>query len=235
VSVNAIGGSSADRLVERLRNGDASALRGLMECFGSRVYRIAHRITRNEADAEEVVQDVFFNLCRGIGRFEGRSALGTWIHRVATNAAVTKRRRDRDGARESRGDGQDYALRTSSWSPYIGTPDEELLRQELRTTLERAIDALPDGHRAALHLRHVQGLSNGQAARALGESIGSLKSRLHRARVMLRRQLGSYYGAEAARPATGSGARRVRGRGTRNGGGGGEKNRAPSPAWAAAR
>src|SRR5207247_9345102 len=79
-------------LVERLRGGEQAALESLMERFAPRVYRLAYGITRNDADAEEVVQDVFLTLFRKIGSFEGRSALGTWIHRVATNTALIKRR-----------------------------------------------------------------------------------------------------------------------------------------------
>src|SRR5713101_5837636 len=79
-------------LVDRLRVGDMRALEALMERYASRVFRIARGITRTDADAEEVVQDVFLTLTRKIDSFEGRSALGTWIYRVATNAALLKRR-----------------------------------------------------------------------------------------------------------------------------------------------
>ncbi|PYM54312.1 MAG: RNA polymerase subunit sigma-24, partial [Candidatus Rokuibacteriota bacterium] len=75
-------------LVERLRGGEQAALESLMERFAPRVYRLAYGITRNEADAEEVVQDVFLTLFRKISSFEGRSALSTWIYRVTTNAAL---------------------------------------------------------------------------------------------------------------------------------------------------
>ena len=86
-------------LVKRLRDGDATALEALMERYTSRVYRLAHGITRNEADAQEVVQDVFLTLFRKIHTFEGRAALGSWIYRVTTNAALIKRRQQR-GERE---------------------------------------------------------------------------------------------------------------------------------------
>mgnify|MGYP003693951443 CR=1 FL=1 len=79
-------------LVERLKNGDGAALELLMERYASRVFRIARGITRTDADAEEVVQDVFLTLARKIDSFEGRAAVGTWIYRVATNAALIKRR-----------------------------------------------------------------------------------------------------------------------------------------------
>ena len=185
------------RLVEHLRRGDAAALETLMERYGSRVYRLAHGITRNEADAEEVVQDVFLSLFRKIDMFEGRAALGTWIYRVAANAALIKRRGKRfelevpleeqlptflaDGHREG-----DRAWVLADWS---STPEEKLLSTETRLALNRALDALPDHYRAALVLRDVEGLSNEEVAETLGESVPTVKSRLHRARMALREQV----------------------------------------------
>jgi len=184
-------------LVERLREGDASALEALMERYASRIFRIARGIARTDADAEEVVQDVFLTLARKIESFEGRAQLSTWIHRVATNAALLKRRGKRaqlevsleenlptfleDGHREGP---RPYLL--ADWSQ---TPEAELLEGEARTILSRAIDQLPESYRAVLILRDVEELSNEEAARILDESVSTIKSRLHRARMALREQL----------------------------------------------
>jgi len=184
-------------LVERLREGDASALEALMERYASRVFRVARGIARTDADAEEVVQDVFLALARKIDSFEGRAQLSTWIYRVATNAALLKRRGKRvqlevsleehlptfkeDGHRDGP---RDYVL--ADWSR---TPEAELLDGEARTVLARAIDQLPDTYRTVLILRDVEELSNEETARILDESVGSIKSRLHRARMALREQL----------------------------------------------
>jgi len=184
-------------LVERLREGDASALEALMERYASRVFRVARGIARTDADAEEVVQDVFLALARKIETFEGRAQLSTWIYRVATNAALLKRRGKRvqlevsleehlptfkeDGHRDGP---RDYLL--ADWSR---TPEAELLDGEARTVLARAIDQLSDTYRAVLILRDVEELSNEETARILDESVGSIKSRLHRARMALREQL----------------------------------------------
>ena len=83
------------KLVTRLQAGDVSALDTLMERHASRVYRLAYAITRNHADAEEVVQDVFLNVLRKIATFEGRAALGSWTYRVTANVALTRRRKRR--------------------------------------------------------------------------------------------------------------------------------------------
>ena len=193
-------------LLERLRGGDTGALEELMERYAARLYRLAYGITRNEADAEEVVQDVFLTLFRKVHTFEGRSALGSWLYRVTTNAALIKRRGKRaevevsleehlpkfipDGHRAG-----DRAVLLTDWS---NTPEEELLSRETGTVLRRAMDKLPDRYRAVLLLRDVEGLSNEEAARALGESVPSVKSRLHRARMVLREQVTGFFAPRQA-------------------------------------
>ena len=188
---------SEAHLVERLRAGDATALEALMAQYGSRIFRVARGIARTDADAEEVVQDVFLTLARKIDSFESRSALGTWIYRITTNAALLKRRGKRvqlevsleeclpvfkeDGHRDGP---REYLL--ADWSQ---TPEAGLLDGEARAILSRAIDELPESYRAVLVLRDVEELSSEETARILGESVGSIKSRLHRARMVLREQL----------------------------------------------
>jgi RNA polymerase sigma-70 factor (ECF subfamily) len=197
-------------LVERLRAGDAAALEALMEQHAARVYRVAFGITRNQADAEEVVQDVFLTLFRKIETFDGRAALGTWLYRVATNAALIKCRGKRaqvevriedylptfleDGHREG-----DRSFLLADWS---GTPESDLLAGEARRILAEAIGRLPEHYRAVLVLRDVEELPNEEVARLLGESVEATKSRLHRARMALREILTRSLapGASPARP-----------------------------------
>ena len=188
-------------LLDRLRGGDALALETLMARYSDRVYRLAYSVTRNEADAEEVMQDVFLTVFRKHDTFEGRSALGSWIYRVTMNAALNRRRGKRteletaldallptfkaDGHRE--GDG-DWVL--ADWSR---TPERELLSEESRVAVNRAIDNLPEHYRSVLVLRDVDGLTNEQVAEIMGGSIALVKSRLHRARMALREQLTRHY------------------------------------------
>ena len=200
-------------LVERLRGGDKSALESLMNCFAARVYRLAFGITQNEADAEEVVQDVFLSLFRKIDGFEGRAALSTWIYRITVNAALIKRRGKRvelevlledhlpmfreDGHREG-----DRALLLADWSQ---TPEEELLSNESRRAVRRMIAGLPDHYRVVLLLRDLEELSNEETAEILNDSVASVKSRLHRARMALREQVTRSFvlgGVPEGRPAT---------------------------------
>ncbi|MGE5851422.1 MAG: RNA polymerase sigma factor [Candidatus Methylomirabilota bacterium] len=191
-------------LVQRLRSGDQSALETLMERYASRVYRLAFGITRNASDAEEVVQDVFLTLFRKVHTFDGRSALGTWIYRISMNTALMKRRRQRtdrqvplesqlptfrpDGRREG-----DPAYLRADWSQ---TPESELLSQETREILHRGIDSLPALYRAVLVLRDIEGLSNQEVAKVVGASVPAVKSRLHRARLMVRERLTDHLGPQ---------------------------------------
>jgi RNA polymerase sigma-70 factor (ECF subfamily) len=184
-------------LVDRIRSGDAAALEALMSAHADAVYRLVHGITRNAADAEEVVQDVFLTVFRKIDLFEARSALRTWIYRIAVNLALNKRRGKRrelevsieehlpaflpDGHREG-----ESAYLHADWSR---TPEAELLAGEGLTALRRALDELPDGYRAVLVMRDVEELSNEEVAGILGDSVPAVKSRLHRARMVLRERL----------------------------------------------
>lgn len=184
-------------MVERLRRGDTAALEALMERYAPRVYRLAYGITRNQADAEEVVQDVFLNLFRKIDAFEHRAALGTWIYRIAANTALVKRRGkrfEREAPLEEQlptflDDGHRAGDRAWVLADWSRTPEQELLAAETRAVLNRAIGALPEHYRAVLVLRDVEGLGNEEVAAALEESVASVKSRLHRARMALREEL----------------------------------------------
>ncbi len=190
-------------LIERLRDGDATALETLMSRYAPRVYRVARGITRTDSDAEEVVQDAFLTLATRIDRFEGRAALGTWIYRIATNAALVTLRRKRaqlevsleDHLPRFKQDGHRDAERSYLLADWSQNPDAELLDGEARAVLSRAIERLPDPYQVVLVLRDVEELSNDEAAEILGESIATIKSRLHRARMALREQLTRHWAA----------------------------------------
>lgn len=184
-------------LLERLRGGDPAALERLMEAYAPRVYRLAYGVTRNAADAEEVVQDVFLTIFRKHQTFEGRSALGTWIYRVTTNAALNKRRGQRGAGEPSleaelpvfSDDGHRVGDRSYLLADWSATPLSELLSSETRAILTQAIGDLPELSRAVLVLRDVEGRSNEEVAEITGESIAAVKSRLHRARMIIRERV----------------------------------------------
>jgi len=146
-------------LVEALRREDPEAAERLVERFGDRVYRLAQRITGVKEDAEEAAQDALWTAARKIGTFKGESAFGSWLYRIAANAAYQKLRSRRGKAREVAlddvlpaldGDGRHFEP-MADWSERV---DERALTGELRGVLERAIDGLPPDYRRALEPRH---------------------------------------------------------------------------------
>jgi RNA polymerase sigma-70 factor (ECF subfamily) len=184
-------------LLASLRRGEAGAVQALAERHGTAIYRVAFGVTRNHADAEEILQDVLLTVARTSATFEGRSALGSWIYRIATNAALNRRRGKRVELETSledllptfEADGHRAGDRSYVLADWSQNPEEELLSGERRRALERALDRLPDHYRAVLVLRDVEDLSNEEVAAVLEESVSTVKSRLHRARMILREQL----------------------------------------------
>lgn len=182
-------------LVERLKAGEEAVFEALLARYQGKVYRLAMSFTRNPEDAEEVLQDVFLTVYRKIGSFDGRSAFGTWLYRIAVNAALMKLR-GRGPIQESleeylpqfTEDGQ-HARMVVDWTP---GPEEQLLRQERTQVVREAIEALPPDYKAVLVLRDLEGLSNEEAAEAMGISVLAVKARLHRARLVLRGKLERY-------------------------------------------
>jgi RNA polymerase sigma-70 factor, ECF subfamily len=192
-------------LLDKAVAGDAEALEALMGRHAGRVYRLAYGITRNPADAEEVVQDVFLTVVRKGGSFEGQATLATWMYRVTMNAALNRRRGKRRELEVSleehlptyTEDGHRAGDRSGLLVDWSSTPEERVLSGESRRVLENAIDSLPDHYRAVLVLRDVEELSNEEVASIVGDSLASVKSRLHRARMALREQLTRHFGGRA--------------------------------------
>ena len=188
----------ADRdldLLEALRRHEPTAAERLVTTYGERAYRLATNITGNKQDAEEVVQDAFWTVARKIETFRGESAFGSWLYRIVANAAYQKLRgrqsRDRDLSLDEGLPAFDVQGRhvgpIADWSARV---DDHSVQTELRVALTSAIDELPPVARTALVLRDVEGFSNLEIAEALGLSVPIVKSRVHRARLFLRKQLG---------------------------------------------
>ena len=184
-------------LVEALRREDPEAPELLVETYGDRVYRLALRITGSNEDAEEVAQDALWTAARKISTFKGEAAFGSWLYRIAANAAYQKLRARKAKAHEIAMDDVlpafDEAGRhfepMADWSERV---DEQALQGELRRVLGAAIDELPADYRTALVMHDVEGLSNPDIAEALGISLPAVKSRVHRSRLFLRERLTRY-------------------------------------------
>lgn len=184
-------------LVEALRRETPEAPELLVETFGDRVYRLALRITGSNEDAEEAAQDALWTAARKIHTFKGESAFGSWLYRIAANAAYQKLRARRakgveialDDVLPPLDEGGRHFEPMDDWSNRV---DERALQGELRQVLTDAIDALPPDYRTALVLHDVEGLSNPDIADTLRISLPAVKSRVHRSRLFVRKRLADY-------------------------------------------
>ena len=182
------------QLVDALRVGAATAADLLVATYGDRAYRLAIGITRDEQDADEAVQDAFWSVVRKIDTFRGDSSFGSWIYRITANAAYQKlhgraHRRDEISLDEVlppfHEDGR-HAGPISDWSASIHDP---AVQAELRAALASAIGELPVQYRAVIVLHDVDGLSMAEVAGSVGITEAAVKSRVHRARLFLRKRL----------------------------------------------
>ena len=184
-------------LVEALRREDPDAADRLVEAYGDKVYRLAMRTTGSREDAEEAAQDALWSVARKIDMFKGESAFGSWIYRIAANAAYQKLRSRKAKSHEIALDDVLPALTADGrhfepmddWSRRV---DEHAMQGELRRVLEEAIDSLPADYRTALVMHDVEGMSNPDIAETLGISLPAVKSRIHRSRLFVRQKLAAY-------------------------------------------
>lgn len=163
--------------------------------YAPRIYQIARRLLSNDADAEDVTQDVLLQVIRKLDSFRGESALSTWLYRITVNAALAHREKRANRAKhETTAVGED-ALESAALAdppgavrlPRIGaTPDDIALATEQRQIIERAIAKLPEPFRDVYVLADVEQLPNGEIAEMLGLTVPAVKSRLHRARLHMR-------------------------------------------------
>lgn len=177
-------------LVARARTGDEPAIRALVQRNNQRLFRTARGILRNDSDAEDVVQATYVQAFTNLAAFRGEAQFSTWLTRIALNEALGRLRRRRnttgleaiDMATNSR-NGEVLQFPTS---PPMTDPETEMARSEARRLLERAIDDLPDEFRAVFVLREVEGMTTEEAASTLGIRPETAKTRLHRARRLMR-------------------------------------------------
>ncbi len=201
--------SKDQELLTRLKAGDETAIRDVAEAYGSKIYQLAFRYLRNKEDAEEVTQDVLFKVYRKVDAFRGDAQLSSWIYRITFNAAMS-RLRTAKYQRAQAEDAQVASLETedavkpvlpevADWSSMA---DEHVFRSQLRRRVFSAILALPAIYRAPVVLRDLQGMSTEEASAMLRVKDQTLKSRLHRGRLILRKQLADFAGGLSLHHAT---------------------------------
>lgn len=189
-------------LVERLRARDESAVTELANRYGSRIFQLALRYMKNREDAEEVAQDVLLKVYHKVDAFRGDAALSSWIYRITFNTAMSRLRTTRAMrmaevddvvATSDEGSATDQPRRRepADWSDLA---DERVLRKQMRDTLLSAVAELPDIYREPVILRDLKGFSTEEASRKLRLKDQTLKSRLHRGRLILRDRLADFSG-----------------------------------------
>lgn len=187
------------KLIAASRDGDPTALDELVRAHQGRVYRFAMRMCRNVEDAKDILQETFLGMVRSLREFREDSRFSTWLYRIAVNACLKKRRRgvyDPTPQQElsldelmPRPDSDGRKPDIRDWSE---DAEQALLRGELSARMEAAIDKLPRDYKMVLVLRDVEGLSAEETAETLNLSVAAVKSRLHRARVFVRKELSNY-------------------------------------------
>jgi RNA polymerase sigma-70 factor (ECF subfamily) len=198
LSINGAGSTEVAQLVARAREGDRTAFDGLVERYSGRIYNIALRITGSREEAEDCAQEAFVRAFASLPRFRGEAAFSTWLYRIAINAANDAARRassrpllSSETGGGNPGSGQDSLEETVS-PDSAGSPEQELVKSQRREIILQAIRSLTEGHRTVIVLYDLQGLSYDEIARIVGVRVGTVKSRLNRARLALRALLEPY-------------------------------------------
>jgi RNA polymerase sigma-70 factor (ECF subfamily) len=207
-----------DQLLQALRRGDEEAYVALVRRYSGLMQRVALGYVRTPAVAEEVVQETWCAVLTGLGRFEGRAALKTWLFRILTNRAKTRGQREARTvpfsalAGDDDGEGPavdpdrflpaDHPRYPGGWSmcpaPWSALPDDRLLAREVRSQIREAIDTLPERQQAVIVLRDVEGWPPEEVCEALDLSEGNQRVLLHRARSKVRAELEAYFAEEVA-------------------------------------
>lgn len=182
-------------LIAQFKRGSLTAFEELIARYESKIFNLSMRLTRNQEDSEEVLQDVFATIYRKIAGFEGKSAFSSWLYRIVVNASFMKLRKRK----------QQHTMLFEDLSPtvkqqyldndpmFVSRSDSITYGREVRDEITRAVSRLPEQYRAVFVLRDVDGLTNQEVGEILRLSIPAVKSRLHRSRLMLRKRLLRYY------------------------------------------
>jgi RNA polymerase sigma-70 factor (ECF subfamily) len=183
-------------LVDLARGRDEAAIRAITKRYNRRLFRVARSILRNDSEAEDVVQETYVRALTGLDMFRGDAGFGTWITRIAMNEALGRLRRRRPTV-----DWETYGVNRNQAeiihfpaSAISNDPEKTMAQGEIRAMLEQAIDELPDTFRAVFVARIVEGMSVEETADLFGLRPETVKTRLHRARSLLRTELDRHLG-----------------------------------------
>jgi RNA polymerase sigma-70 factor (ECF subfamily) len=187
-------------LVRCVRAGDRALFEILMRRHNQRIYRAARAVLKDEREVEDVMQQGYINAFTHLHQFEERSQFSTWLTRIVLNEAFGRRHKLQAESKAMAAltvDEHSGELMESVTSRQPG-PEHQAYAQELRQVLEEAVDALPEVYRTVFMLRDIEGLSTAETGEGLGLGVEAVKTRLHRARAMMRRAVSSRIGEAAA-------------------------------------
>ena len=188
-------GMTDAQLIAAVCAGDTRRFEELMRRYNQRVYRVARAIVKDEAEAEDVMQQAYLNAFTHLRQFADRARFSTWLTRIVIHEALGRRRKARPAdqtVHESEGDAMSQVESTAP------SPERQAYASELKRLVEQSVDALPDTYRAVFMLRDIEGLSTAETAEGLDLGEEAVKTRLHRARAILRRELFARAGGATA-------------------------------------
>ena len=168
-----------------------------MNRYIDRIYALCFRITKNKEITEEVVQEIFITLSQKLHTFRGESSFSTWLYRITTNASFMKIRKEKRHNNEEISDDVNYSESNTKFAYVIKDsskrPDKFVLNKEAEKEFNNALNKLPETYRLVIHLKDIDGLSYSEIANILDTTTHAVKSRIHRARLMLRKELSEYF------------------------------------------
>ena len=197
--------ATEEALVRELQNGNLDAYDKLAEIYQKKIYGLSFHLTRNQMDAQDVTQEVLLTLFRKINMFQGKSAFSSWVYRIAVNASYMKLRSKKkepnvsiDELMPSFNSAGFQQEKIQDWSE---NTESLLFTKETRDVINKAVDLLPEKEKVVFLLRDVEGLSSEKAGEILDLTVPAVKSRLHRARLFLRKKLSNYFEEFSSRKA----------------------------------
>ena len=186
---------SDEDIIERVRTGETPLFEELMRRYNQRAYRVARAIVKDEAEAEDVMQQAYLNAFTHLRQFAERAKFSTWLTRIVIHEALGRRRRSRPADQTATDSEVEAMSRAESAGP---SPERQAYASELKRLVEESVDALPDSYRAVFMLREIEGLSTSETAEGLELGEEAVKTRLHRAKAIVRRELFARAGGTTA-------------------------------------
>lgn len=184
-------------LVEGLKKKDLHAFEEFFNQYHRKIFGLIYRLTKNEADAQDLTQEVFLKIFEKVDTFEGRSAFSSWIYRIAVNTSFMKLRVQRNQPQVSLDSVLPHFLdsgyQKEAVKDWSRRADDQMLKQESKQVIYTAIDKLPDKEKIVFILRDVEELPTEKVGEILDLTVPAVKSRLHRARLILRKRLSQYF------------------------------------------